>query len=169
MPVGSVMAYAGKTAPTGWLLCDGKPIPAGNEYSELKTVLGDSNTPNLSGRMVMGAQTNYVMNSDGSQPNLGFLPAKNLGEMAGDSVHTLAENEIPSHGHNASNNGGAKFMAGYVNSPSNVNVVDNGGGFSAGGGSWAPSGFTVCTDVTGGGAHHNNMPPYTTLNYIIKY
>lgn len=40
-PVGSMMVYAGATAPTGWLLCDGSAVSR-TTYSGLFTVIGSS-------------------------------------------------------------------------------------------------------------------------------
>jgi hypothetical protein len=53
-PVGSITAYAGRSTPKGWLLCDGKPIPSGKEYDELRKLLGTKDTPNLQGYFLRG-------------------------------------------------------------------------------------------------------------------
>ncbi len=45
-PVGTIVAYAGRAfdvdnLPDAWMLCDGKPVPDGPEYKELRTVLAN--------------------------------------------------------------------------------------------------------------------------------
>jgi microcystin-dependent protein len=53
VPVGSINAYGGATAPTGWLLCDGTTFNA-STYPSLNTVLGGNTLPNFAGRVPMG-------------------------------------------------------------------------------------------------------------------
>ena len=50
-PIGTVIMYAGPTAPNGWLECDGTAIDAA--YTELIALVG-SNTPDLRGEFVRG-------------------------------------------------------------------------------------------------------------------
>jgi hypothetical protein len=50
-PVGSIVAYAGKSAPKGWLLCDGKPIEAA--FKALIALIGPK-TPDLQGYFLRG-------------------------------------------------------------------------------------------------------------------
>jgi hypothetical protein len=50
-PVGTISAYGGASAPTGWLLCNGDAIDVG--YTELIALVG-ANTPDMKGRVPMG-------------------------------------------------------------------------------------------------------------------
>ncbi len=52
-PVGTIVAYGGSSAPTGWLLCDGSTFNA-TTYSSLNTVLGGNTLPDLRARVPMG-------------------------------------------------------------------------------------------------------------------
>jgi len=54
VPTGTIMAYIGTTAPTGWLLCDGGSFADNAYYAQLKTLLGGLNTPNLNARYLRG-------------------------------------------------------------------------------------------------------------------
>ena len=56
VPIGSIMAYWGTTAPDGWLLCNGQPVPDGSEYDALRAMVGN-NTPNLQGYFLRGLDT----------------------------------------------------------------------------------------------------------------
>lgn len=54
MPVGSVTAFMGATAPMGWLLCDGSTFDE-TEYPQLYSVLGTNTVPDLRGEFLRGA------------------------------------------------------------------------------------------------------------------
>ena len=66
-PVGTIQAYGGATAPTGWMLCQGQAISR-TTYAELFAVIGTSfgtgdgsttfNIPDLRGEFLRGAGTN---------------------------------------------------------------------------------------------------------------
>lgn len=149
--IGLVNAFAGTTAPGGWLLCDGAEVSR-TTYSALFTVIGTAygagngtstfNLPNLKGRVPVGrdaAQTEFDV----------------LGETGGAKAHTLTVAEIPSHVHDqyvtAATGGGTGIRKDYV-----------GDGTSQA----YPQGIT--TGGTGGGGAHNNLQPYVVTNYIIK-
>lgn len=79
-PVGSIFPYAGASAPTGWLLCDGTAISG--SYTELIALVG-ANTPDMRGRFL------YGKTAAGTGSTL-------LG--TGGST-TIAEANLPSHAH----------------------------------------------------------------------
>ncbi len=66
VPVGAVIAYAGTTAPTNWLLCDGTGFDS-LVYPLLATVLGTPTTPNLVDRFVKGVATRPATKTGGSR------------------------------------------------------------------------------------------------------
>src|SRR5579859_862695 len=39
-PVGTIVAYMGKSEPEGWLFCDGRPV--GETHSKLKSIIGET-------------------------------------------------------------------------------------------------------------------------------
>lgn len=78
-PVGTIASYAGASAPTGWLLCDGTSTTG---YAELAALVG-STTPDLRGKFLLGKTAagtgSTLLGSGGST--------------------TIAEANLPSHKH----------------------------------------------------------------------
>lgn len=182
VPTGSLTAYAGSTAPSGWLLCEGQAVSRAT-YSSLFSILsttygsGDGSTtfnlPDLRSRFIAGKGTGTWSDA--------------LAETGGtkDAVVVSHTHTLPSHSHTvgtatASTNitvwsgagGGAasNSVTGY-NAASSTGTITSGaanipGGdhvHSVTGGSGtisAPAGSVSGTD--------QNLPPYITLNYIIK-
>lgn len=149
-PTGTVTAFAGTTAPNGWLLCQGQAVSR-TEYAGLFTVIGTTygvgdgsttfNVPNLKGRVAAGFDT--------SQSDFNAL-----GKTGGAKTHTLTTAEMPEHNHPGT--GGLNFAMlgdGTQGLRSTPTV-----GISQG----------TATGKTGGGGAHNNLQPYISLNYIIK-
>ena len=93
MPAMSVIAYNGDVAPTGWQICDGKPLKHTNGDSVL-TADGNNfvNTPDLKGRVIIGV--NPSINTTNS------ISVRRLGDTGGAEQHTLSISEMPSHNHN---------------------------------------------------------------------
>jgi microcystin-dependent protein len=54
VPTGTIMAYIGSTAPTGWLLCNGSTFDDNATNAKLKELLGSTTTPNLNARYLRG-------------------------------------------------------------------------------------------------------------------
>lgn len=96
VPTGTVIPFAGSTAPTGWVLCDGSAIGR-VEYAALFEVIketygaGDSSTtfnlPDLRGRTAIGA---------GQGSGLSDRP---MGQAIGAEFHTMSLTEMPQHSH----------------------------------------------------------------------
>lgn len=66
MPIGTVLPFAGSTAPTGWLLCNGQAVDrtvAADLFAVIGTTYGSGNgtttfnLPDLRGRVVAGKDT----------------------------------------------------------------------------------------------------------------
>lgn len=141
-PAGLINVYAGTTAPTGWLICDGSEISR-TTYSDLFDVIGTIygngdgsttfNLPNLKGKIPVGLDS-----SDTS-----FNTA---GKTGGEKTHKLTVNELPTY------NLYDAYKSGATGSYANL---------ATGGG----KGYTVSS----GDQAHNNLQPYIVMNYIISY
>lgn len=139
--IGQVTAFAGSTAPNGWLLCDGSAVSR-TTYAKLFAVIGTTygtgdgsttfNVPDLRGRFPLGSGTGTAATAT----------AHTLGDRSGQETHTLTINELPAN-------------ALYSNYTSTAQWGD----YEASG--------AYYYRTRGGGAAHNNMPPFTALNFII--
>lgn len=151
-------------APAGWLVCDGSAVSR-STYAALYAAIGDSagagngtttfNVPDFRGRT-------FVM-PDGSAARMASNDAR--GQAGGAERVTLATGEIPSHSHGA----------GTIN-PANVPQAATGGATYWRSPAWAKDAATLTwqniapdfsnqtmqgsTAAAGGGASHENMPPY---------
>lgn len=165
MPIGSIVMWAGDTAPDGWLLCNGATYKR-TEYLNLSNVIGFKyggtkdilKVPDLQSRFPLGASSEY-----------------SLGKKDGESTHELTEEEMPPHSHQLKEIIGSKATgSGWA-----------GVNFSTGDGQMenfdSPDNDYPTTEKTGGEITlnnnrpevkvkaHNNMPPYLVVNFIIKY
>ena len=167
-PIGMVMAWVGKTAPAGWLLCNGSKIPDGLKYDELRTILGGDNTPNMKGRAAIGV---------GDEPGLTTVlttveqsTAQPLNGLKTDSQgqhnHTHAMGSAGSHTHgygNKSVTGGGAEKSAYGAGSYNYKTTSSGG-------------HKHSLTINPGGSHKHSIggwDNYTrmnsyTVNWIVK-
>lgn len=155
-PIGTVQAYAGSTAPNGYLLCDGSAVSR-TTYKELFQVIGTTygtgdgsttfNLPNIKGKVVVMQDANDT-------------DFDTLGETGGEKKHTLTIDELAGHQHNQVLVTGIPFG---FNAPSGT------GAFNVSVSGSAESGVNnLYTNSVGGSQPHNIVQPYIVLNYIIK-
>lgn len=165
VPVGTIVAYGGATAPTGWLLCDGSSLLRTGTYASLFTALSISgtpiygsvdathfNVPDLRGIFIRGAGTSTTHSNANGTAFSGTLGAYQNDKMQG-HYHTFGVSSY------------------YID---DVQLMVVGGG--------AYKGFTVrlgssssVTNPISDGANGNprygteTNPANLSLNYIIKY
>lgn len=145
-PVGSIAAmtgvitpYAGSSAPTGWLLCDGSAVSRAT-YAALFSVVGTAygagdgsttfNVPNLEGRFVVGMDS-------------GDTDFDSLGETGGAKTHTHAKGSLAADANTSWTN-------------VDITPISSVASYAHG---HAISGTTASGD---------SLPPYMALPYIIK-
>jgi microcystin-dependent protein len=188
-PTGSILPFAGSSAPTGFLIADGASLLRA-DYAALFAVIGTAyggvdgthfTLPDLKGKVIVG------VNASETEFDV-------LGETGGAKTHTLSIAELPSHYHTvdppATNSGNvssdhshgitiprtndtnwSSTSQGFLihgDDGTTANVVNRQtGGISAN--------HYHATDIaqfnsgsTGTGTAHNNLQPYLVVNYIIK-
>jgi len=140
-PIGTIWMFAGSSAPSGWMICNGDAISR-TTYSDLFSVIsttygiGDGSTtfniPDFRGRAAIG---------EGQGAG---LTDRSLGDTPGEETHVLVDGELPSHGTHGSGSIAANL---------------------------AGSSYTLLTTPVSVGSDtaHNTMQPSLTINYIIKY
>ena len=164
-PVGSVIAFAGSTAPGGWLLCDGSGYSSAN-YPDLYAVIGTSfgstggnfHVPDLRTRVPVGL----------SSSNTQF---QEIGDVGGAAEHTLSVAEMPSHQHDvARRDVDDRGMGWAAVSAGGSNAMISSYSYGSRNTTYHPSDSDAYhAKPTGGDLPHNNMPPFVVMNYIIKY
>ena len=160
MPSGVVMPYAGSSAPTGFLLCDGSAISR-STYSDLFSAIsttygtGDGsstfNVPDLRGRVVAGQDDMGGSSANRLTDQTGGLNGDTLGDTGGSETHTLSTAQMPSHTHTVA----AQQQVG-------------GDSTNRGGSGELGAAATITSSSTGGDSAHNNVQPTIILNYIIR-
>lgn len=104
-PAGVVLPYAGSTAPTGWLLCDGSAIDRAQYkrlFDTISTTYGTGNgsttfnLPDLRGRTPAGKD-----NMGGTAANRlsATVTGTTLGATGGMETHQLTTLQLPAHAH----------------------------------------------------------------------
>jgi len=176
-PPGSIMDFAGISAPTGFLLCDGSAVSR-TTYSALFTAIGvvwgvgdgstTFNVPDARGRAAIGAGTGTGLTTRtvGTQNIGGETQLLTTAQIPAHTHSGTTGNDSPDHIHsftayagNLGNQGGLTRLS-DIGGASTVNT----GGASA----RHTHGFTT-DNGTGGGTSHNNMQPSIVFNKVIKY
>lgn len=157
--VGEIRIFAGTFAPRGWALCDGQLINVSeNEalFSVLGSVYGGNGRttfglPDLRGRLPV---------HQGAGPGLG---PRQIGASGGAETETLTSSELARHNHAfhvSGNNGDSGAPVGNVPALAPVNAYSD----------TAPTlafASSAITEAAGGGGDHDNVMPFTVLNFII--
>ena len=153
VPPGTVVAYAGSIAPSGWLLCDGNPASR-TQYSALFAAIGTAhgigdgtttfNLPDYRGRFLRG-----VDGSAGRDPDRSSRTVMNPGGNISNTVGSVQADQFKSHSH------------GYSVANTMQQVIYGSGGYNF----WADA-RTLNTDAAGG---NETRPVNAYVNWIIKY
>jgi len=160
--VGEIRMVPFNFAPRGWEFCDGQLLPIAQNtalFSLLGTTYGGD-----------GQSTFALPNLQGSfpvHPGRGpGLTARQLGERGGEESVTLRESQLPEHTHTVQ----ATAALGTVNSPANAIWAQPRYGRAVEPAYAGSAGATMSQAAVlsaGNDQPHNNLPPYTVVNFII--
>ena len=147
IPAGTVTMYAGSSAPTGWLLCDGD-LKSTTTFADLFAAIGYTYggtgatfaLPDMQSRFPLGVGSGSGLTTRNLADNVG-----------GVEEHELDITEIPEHTH------GLTVDRDVDDSPNDEYSIKEYDGSD-----------NRQTGPAGGGQPHNNMPPFLALNFIIK-
>ena len=151
--------------PKGWAFCNGQILPISQNtalFSLLGTTYGGDGRSNFALPNLQGNAPMHPGQGPGLSPH-------NLGETGGSQTVTLLASEMPSHPHslNAFNNP----PPANAGTPDPTLSLDR----SSGGTAYKQAPFgnvgamnAAAVGLAGGGAPHNNMQPYLTLNFCIS-
>jgi microcystin-dependent protein len=149
--IGEIKIISWNFAPKGWAFCNGTLMPI-NQNQALFSILGTTYGGD-------GRQTFGLPNLQGRTPfhvGNGIV----LGELGGETSHTLNISELPAHNHVPV---GVSASATQTGPSGNTWCNDNGAYASQPTSPMNPA----CLGPTGGSQPHNNMSPYLVLNFII--
>jgi len=112
IPIGAILPFAGSTAPTNFLFCAGQnPGNGATTYASLYAVIGttyggtgtsDFKLPDLRGRVIAGQDNMGGVAASRITSQLtdsGTITGTTIGSTGGSQNHTVATNEVGTHGH----------------------------------------------------------------------
>lgn len=189
VPVGSIQAYGGMSAPTNWLICDGRAVSR-TDYKELFKVIGvffgegdgatTFNLPDLTGRVAIGHNDTYSLGAQGGNKDA-IIPYHN---------HSIASSGACTTNSTSKTLTGSVWNMAVQSSSQNLTTTGifssrgttEGVGYASNS-NQRPDGFSIDATHSHGIPNHThtvnyagtadntvdaNMQPYLVTNYIIK-
>lgn len=152
---------------SGWLLCNYAETPIAS-YPELYAVIGTSFGALTNG--AGGAGSSHFRLPDAAGRGLiaagaaSGITSRSIGAKVGAETHTLASAEMPAHFHGA----GSLQALGIATTFTAPSLVGSGPTSAFGVTNTGNKPISGGTDISGGGAAHNNMQPSLVANLFIK-
>lgn len=198
VPTGTLWAFAGSAAPSGWVLCDGG-LYAQSAQASLYAVIGQTymttadkaayptqfRVPDARGRGLIGAGQGKDWGS-GVNLTTRVLGDGNTGSL-GEEKHVLVVAEMASHTHAFSATPTTASAGAHVHTVGGSSLVQRNYSSSTEGLSTSPSGSKITgsgvdsagahthtvtvsgtTSAAGSGTAHNTMQPSLVVNFIVK-
>ena len=112
VPVGSISAYAGVTAPTGWLLCDGTSTTG---YTALAALVG-ATTPDMRGRFPIGDNATLTLLGTGGSLTISTsnMPSHSHTQDAHNHTQNSHNHTQDSHNHTQDAHNHTQFSHGHT-------------------------------------------------------
>ncbi len=128
--VGTILPYAGSTAPDGWLLCDGATFSS-STYPELYSLIGSTTLPDLREKYLRGASSSNVtkesVGSVGHTHNASYSASNSSNNNSADATHAHTMNYLGVQESNAAHNHVGTFIGAAA-----YGYMTNAGNFVAG-------------------------------------
>lgn len=160
--IGQILMFGGNFAPRGFALCDGSLLAISN-YQALFSILGTTYGGDGRSTFALPDLRGRVPLHPGAGPG---LTPRMLGQRGGEEAVTLTVDQMPHHNHTVGVNDGA----GNSQAPANKVPAQSSKDADQYGDLPAPVVNTLdpnAVSMTGGGQAHDNMQPYTAVNFII--
>lgn len=186
MPVGSIIAYAGKEVPKGWLICDGGWVLYNNDelkktYKNLVEVLGVE--PKVRRWETGGSGMCFILPDLRERFIVGVNPENekyHLNKALGEENVTLSPSQMPKHRHGFLYAWEKNQNEGWVGDWADktkawrFQITDREPDPTKGKIDYpynkdSSDKRPMAMSFAGNNEPHNNMPPYYALYYIIKY
>ncbi len=178
VPAGSILPYAGATAPDGWLLCYGQAVSR-TAYPGLFAAIGTAfgagdgsttfNLPDLRGRVPAGKDNMGGLAANRLTAAGSGVAGDTLGAAGGAQTHTLTAGQMPSHSHGVNDPGHAHtYGAGQIPSAFTPRGTNGDGTNFNNNPATNVAGTGISLQNAGGGGAHNNTQPTLILNHIIS-
>ena len=174
-PPGTIIDFAGTSAPPGYLVCNGAAISR-DTYPALFAAIGTAwgtgdgsatfNLPNLQGRFRLGSDSNRALGSTGGASEVQLTTSQLPAHTHSDGTLRTYSGGSHSHGNRqyaGGNSGGAEYDIAQQRRNSTTYALQ----YTESAGTHS-HGITGATGSTGGGQAHNNLPPYATMLACIK-
>lgn len=152
--IGEIKIISWNFPPKGWAFCNGQLLPI-NQNQALFSILGTTyggdgrqtfGLPNLQGRMPVHVGDGIV-----------------LGELGGETAHTLNISELPAHTHVPT--GSSTLPPTAPGAAGNLWSANSNKPFTSNNPNVAMN--PACILPAGGSQPHDNMSPYLVLNFIV--
>jgi len=155
--LGEIRLFSFNYAPQGWALCNGQLLPI-NQNQALFSLLGTTYGGN--------GQTTFALPDLRGRAAMHSGNGHNLGEKAGEASHTLTISELPQHLHFET----ASTNVSSTNNPTNALVLAQSTAanlYASGANSLVAMAPNALSNI-GGSQPHENMQPYTVINFCIS-
>jgi microcystin-dependent protein len=156
--VAEIRIYPFNFPPSGWAFCDGQLLPL-SQNTALFSLLGTTYGGNGLSNFALPDLQGRVPVHPGQGPGLSLY---DLGQEGGVSTVTLLESEIPAHSHQLR----GSVLLGDSPTPAGNSLARYANAYQSSTGGLVPMAQQALAPA-GGGAPHNNMMPFLTLNFCI--